>query len=238
MSRALVLRKAPRRRRAPAKGRRRARRSGGLNSFARQNRTDHSSLQESYVVDTMNTQTIYNLNTALSTYTRASHVAQMYQEYKITKVTILIKPNLDTYNTGGVVVPQLYFLPVRDGSTVFTYTDFFKNGVKPTTFAKDANHSFSYRPSIIYAGEGDAGRNTIVKTSPWLNTDFTVGAGSFSPNPTLHYGASWIALAAPFATGAVNIASFEVRVNFKFRKPAYQTISAHNDAITMPIVNV
>jgi len=159
---------------------------------------------------------------ALNQYQRAVDISTGYQEFRIDYVELTYKNNADTYQSGattGSPVPQLYYQILKDGSSNTALQQFTQNGVNPHSLAKDGNVTWRYKPCVVYAGQN--GQPSILKQSPWINTDQAVGA-SVSANQTLHYGTSmWIdaGSAAPYTSGTINI-----EVHFSFRKPRYTLI--------------
>jgi len=177
------------------------------------------------------TNVMYNLTHSLAAYSRAVEVARNYQEFQISYVEVRVKPRYDTFNNtvgGNAAAPQLYYQVIKDGDTPSTALELKHNGINPVTFSTDKNISWRYKPAVVIAGS--AGNPTILRVSPWLNTNNNVGAG-YVPNDTKHFGTALIA----DTLDAVSIGMFrvEVETHFKFRKPSWVTPAGTPDSVSM-----
>lgn len=167
------------------------------------------------------TNEMYNITHSLASYSRAVEVARNYQEFQISYIEVRVKPRFDTWTNqvgGNNAAPQFYYQVIKDGDTPATALELKHNGINPVTFATDRNIVWRYKPAVVIAGS--AGNPTILRNSPWLNTNNNVGTG-YVPNATLHYGSAFIA----DTLDGVQESMFrvEVETHFKFRKPSWVT---------------
>lgn len=179
------------------------------------------------------TNVMYNLTHSLASYSRAIEVARNYQEFQISYVEVRVKPRFDTYTNvpgGNTAAPQLYYQVIKDGDTPTTALELKHNGINPVPFSMDKNISWRYKPAVVIAGS--AGNPTILRVSPWLNTNNNVGAG-YTANDTKHYGTALIA----DTLDAVSEGMFrvEVETHFKFRKPSWVTPTPPAPSVLMDV---
>lgn len=201
------------RRAAPRRAAKKGRATG--NSTRNLIRDNHAAMSciTSYKLDS---ETIENFSHNLTQHTRAKTTAVNYQEFKIDYVEFRVKPSNDTFAPGGFVAPQLYYQVLKDGSTMLSYDEFLQDGINAHSFSKDGNIVWRYKPSVVIAGEG--GGSTILKTSPWLNTENTIGVPGI-PNSVRHFGTSLFIRTDP--QGAYFCATLDIEVHYLFRKPRY-----------------
>lgn len=176
-------------------------------------------------------------NFALSNSPRAVAVAQGYQEYRISKVEVFVKPTADTYDSGLVAtgtnpsVPHLLYM--IDKTATFdnngTNSQVLKQaGAKPIRL-DDRVIKIKWKPAIaIGSSEVVPGPAPVAelsatyKTSPWITTNANAGeAGSaWAPNSVDHMG---LVLAAEQPRGPipVSVASVSFRITYEFRKPLW-----------------
>jgi len=164
---------------------------------------------------------------------RVQDIARNYQEFRITRMTVRVKPLYDTYiegTSGSLGAPQLYFYANRDGDTPNGVVGMRQQGINPVSLAKDGNKTLSLKPSVVLAGQ--AGAN-IIRTSPWLNTNVDNEInGVYSGNSTPHYGCV-IYIDTLGTADPANIATLEVELSFEFRRPQYAPTDATG---TTPVV--
>lgn len=172
----------------------------------------------------------YNL--ALSSLARAQNVAKGYQYYRITRVTYIIKPLMDTFVAGGVTVPYLYYLIDR--------TRMFQNGFSVDQLkamgAKarrldDKTITFSFTPSVLtetFDNTANANQAVQYKLNPWLPTKDIAQVGIWNPNTTDHQGIVW---RVEQASGTPIGYSVERRVQVEFKKPAVPTTVGEPGAV-------
>jgi len=171
--------------------------------------------------------TSYNISLAASK--RAQDVAKGYQFYRIKRVSIVVKPLMDTFvqptGSGATAsVPYLYYMIDRVKQFVNGYTiDQLKAmGAKPRRL-DDKTLSFSYTPSVLtetYDNNLAANLAVQYKMSPWLPTKDASVVGLWNPNTTDHLGAVW--RVEQVLGTAINFL-VERRIQFEFKKPAIPT---------------
>lgn len=174
-------------------------------------------------------------NFALTNSTRAVQAAQCYQEYRISKVEMSIKPAADTFDSLNVStgtnpsVPYLYYMIDRVGAfdNNATTSQILKNaGAKPIRL-DDKTIKIQWKPTVQIGSSDSAGGPAPVselsaayKTSPWLTTN----ANSVTPsspwvaNSVDHMGLT-LAVEQPRGPLPVQVASVSVRVTYEFRRP-------------------
>lgn len=228
--------KAPARRRRKVVRRRKVGRRGAnnLGALARSNYARCSEIAAlnpgGSLGQVLQTNTTYSISSSLDKVgtDRAQQIAKNYQEFRITKVVFRFKSLFDTYVAGaaygGGAAPQLYMYVNRDGDASGDSTAMIRMGINPISLAKDGNKTISWKPSVVYPS--NTGLASIIKTSPWLNTqnqNNTSGAG-FTPNATPHYGLVFTARLLD-ATGSaptdVAVGTAEIETFFEFRRPYY-----------------
>lgn len=213
----------------------------GLNALARSN---YCRLSESRQISASNyliTNTMYVISAALSpgafltsASPRALEVAKNFQEFRIRRFMVRVKPFYDTFtNTSATSgAPQLYMYANRDGDAPNGILGLLQQGINPRTLATDKNYTLSVRPSVVVQGELGA---NIIKYSPWLNTNkVNEPTGSFVPNATPHYGVVLFAKLCDTSGGAaplIQYADLEVEIEYEFRRPMYSNVNT--DPVTL-----
>lgn len=198
--------------------------------------------QENYAscVDTVGdlsvvSNTPYSLqNISLTNSARAKTIAQGYQFYRITKVEVKWKPYVDTFASGGLTVPNLYYM--IDKANTFpsntTIATLKQAGAKPVRL-DDKVITRSFKPAVHMASDdGAAGPATVVETaamtkvSPWITTNGNAGGSGalWTPNSVDHRGLVFV---IEQQTGAVNagVASVEIVIHYQFKKPLFSSAS-------------
>lgn len=163
----------------------------------------------------------YNLS--LSTCTRARDIAKGYQFYRIKRVVFIIKPELDTFISGGPTLPYLYYMIDRTKQFVngVTLEQLQAMGAKPRRL-DEKTLQFSYSPSVLTdTYDPTVGATPFVqyKISPWLPTKDISQVGLWNPNTTDHLGIVW-RVAQRLNGGQVITFSVERRVELEFKKPS------------------
>jgi len=182
---------------------------------------------------------LYSLmNTELAGYARAVQVAKAYQHYRITKITLKLKPTADTYTQGGPSKPQLYYMIDKSGSVPTNATlELLKQmGAKPHAFDENTR-VISWRPSVLADTATNPGalQSTPNKymISPWLSTNANIiSPNVFNPSTVDHLGIYWF-VDQQFQPGYGYQA--EVEVQFQFKKPVWVTVSGAVAAIPAQI---
>lgn len=200
-------------------------RRGGL---PRMSRPDLASLSVSTNLSNLNTNQMYSrLNTSLDQFARAVQVAQAYQYYKITGITIKLQPRLDTYIGGGAsTLPYVYYMYDKSGSLPSTITvgNLIQMGAKPIRF-DDKTVTMKWRPTVITdvaTAPGGAAANSApaqYRVSPWLNTNANfIQPGAWTPSTVDHLGVYWFVE----TSGANSLYDAVLTVDFAFKKPLVQ----------------
>jgi len=163
--------------------------------------------------------TVYDLNDIRlnAQFTVAPQLANLYQYYRITQVEMRIKPNFDTYATGGGLtgsLPYLYFLYDKSGSLgLLTSIDQFEQCGAKGIRVDDKTIVRSWKPSVRI---GDPAQSVpMFKLSPWMPTHTTDGSTINAPD---HLGAVWV-ITNPGGASPPQVYNVEVRVTFQFKKP-------------------
>lgn len=179
-------------------------------------------------------------NFALTNSARAQQVAQGYQEYRISKVEVDIKPCADTFDSQAVAagsaqsVPYLYYMIDKTGSFAnpTCNTQILKQaGAKPIRL-DGKTIKINWRPTVLVGSYDQANVGpapvsesaALYRTSPWLTTnanalDAAAGA-TWSPNSVDHMGLSFGA-EQPRGPFPLTVATMTVRVTYEFRKPLW-----------------
>lgn len=174
-------------------------------------------------------------NIALDQFARASSVATSYQHYRIKKVTLRFKPQIDTFIGGSAyIVPNLYYMIDKSGSIPqnSTIAALKSMGAKPHRF-DDKIITCSWRPSVLINTADSPVTSAIAqyRISPWLSTNQnTLSPGAFVPSNVDHLGIFWYL----DNLGAEVRYSVDIMVEFQFKKPLNNTLSsAENPAISV-----
>lgn len=205
-------------------------------------RTEQAALKETHTFSNLNTGTAYyDYQVSLARFARASNVAKGYREFRITKVTYIYKPIVDTFPVGGGGVPHLYFMIDKTGSMrdFNTVEELRRAGAKPRRF-DDKLITTSFKPAVLsYVRDENNLTNQWSKPviSPWMSCDkfnADVTPQSWAANSIDHLGIAWMvdAYATPIAYQVEMVAHFE------FRKPSYlRTITDGLGATQAPSIN-
>lgn len=176
-----------------------------------------ASRSETYTISATAGQT-YDLNDIRlnAQFTVAPQLAQFYQYYRITSVQWRLKPNFDTYVSGGSagtgILPYLYFLYDKSGSLgLLNANQFEQCGAKPVR-VDDKTIVRKWKPTVRI---GDPNSSVpMFKESPWMPTYQTDGV---TPNAPNHLGAVWFVTKSNFNDAQVY--DIDVTVTFQFKKP-------------------
>lgn len=195
------------------------------------------------------------MNFALSNSARACAVASAYQYYRISKVTVRVKPLFDTYqlsSTSTVTLPYLYYMVDRHNTFPANSNAIaLKNAGCKGFRLDDKTRVISFKPSVLNisltnGGSGAAapqvGAGTY-RVSPWLSTNANNAGGGNPVFPPGAPGAVWkpdstdhmglIVFVEQFTTPTPSqIANLEFIVEYEFKKRLWET-SASED----PVVN-
>lgn len=174
------------------------------------------------------------MNTQLSDHARAVQVSKAYQHYRIKKITLRLKPTVDTFQQGGPSKMYLYYMIDKSGSLPSNPTlELLKQmGAKAYVF-DEKQKVISWRPSVLADTATNPG--ALVSTpnkymiSPWLSTNANViSPGLFQPSTVDHLGVYWFVDQA-FQPGYGYQA--EVTIEFQFKKPVWETLPSAPHAI-------
>jgi len=140
----------------------------------------------------------YNDSFIIGDLTRAPLVAQNFQYYRITNITMRFKPLYDTYgyaNGGGApVLPSLYFLYDRANTLPeLTAPEFEDLGAKPTR-VDDKIIVRRLKPSVVLIDQNPVAGGLLpanVTYTPWLPTSSNP-AGNFVLNNIDHHGVVYL----------------------------------------------
>lgn len=168
-------------------------------------------------------------NFALQDYDRAVAIAKEYQHYRITGITVRLKPAYDTYSLGGGSVlqkPNLYYMIDKSGSIPdnFTLEALKQMGARPHSFDENPR-SISWRPSVLTEDLNVAGAAsaTQYKVSPWLATNGNAtNPGAWVPSTVAHQGLKWY-IDQPGGSTTVYV---EIELQFQFKKPLMPTLAS------------
>lgn len=174
------------------------------------------------------------MNTELANFPRAVQVSKAYQHYRISKITLKLKPSVDTFGQGGPSKTYLYYMIDKSGSVPTNPTlELLKQmGAKPHAFDEKVK-VISWRPSVLADTATNAGALASTPNkymvSPWLSTNANVvSPAAFNPSVVDHLGVYWFVDQA-FQSGYGYVA--EVEVQFQFKKPVWVSVSGAVAAI-------
>lgn len=164
------------------------------------------------------------INTQLIEYPRAASIAKNYQMYRITKITLRVKPSYDTFAVGTASKCRLYYLIDKSLSAPYTLASaaqFRDMGCVPIDL-DEKNVDISWKPgvlrSVMYnaAGAGAAASSEYA-VSPWLSTNAEPN-NAWVCSGIDHTGIHWM------VDQVSNNATYEVEVQaeFEFKKPLTQ----------------
>lgn len=190
--------------------------------------------------------TIYGLyNFSLTNCDRAVQVGKAYQFYRIKKITLKVKPNVDTFTTiAGPNVPYLYYMIDKGGNFVNANVNFNSlrdAGSKAVRF-DDKIKTISWAPTVLQSVY-DAGIPptppspfAAYKTSPWLNTNQNAlsTGGVWAPNSIDHFGC---VLGIEQDNGPNVPFDVDITIHYQFKKPRYESV-AGGVTLVMPDLNL
>lgn len=228
--------RAPRRRISKLKMYRKVRATGNQPEWATMSETKEFNAPTGLSVNQ-----IYNFaDLQLAQFSRASVIAEGYQQFRITKVTYKIQPLLDTFSSGGATqLPYLFWVINRTGQNYagLNKTWFLANGAKPLRF-DDKTITISYAPAIVLdaveAGVPGAGNQANVsKTKTWLSCNKEAFTGvPYAPSQVSHCGHFMYVV----SEGSVQEMTYKVMVTaeFQFKKPSAPNLGSD----TTPLIRL
>lgn len=191
--------------------------------------TESASLQNITGVPAYTMNQMYALNgTNLTQYiNRALPISANYQHYRIKRIMLEFKPQMDTFqNTAGaagtgLLVPNFFYMINKSGSIPANPTpdNLRSMGAKPIRF-DEKTIKVAWRPSVLQENQGVLGDLGFgYKISPWLST--VQQSAPPGPSTVQHLGIYWIVsrpgiLPAGFAELTYDI---QITVEFQFKKP-------------------
>lgn len=240
------------RRRGMKKGKRRARRGRKLSVPRALVQRDVATICARTKSFNLTANKIFGLyNWSLTTSSRAVAVARAYQEYRISRVDVFIKPAYDTFMpASGLAVPMLYGVIDKPGAFPFQVIDLesLKQAGARARRLDDKTVRLSFKPAVLLSSDdsgsppGPSPVNAIagaVKTSPWLPTNANAGAntGAWTPNSVDHRGYVFI-IDQPNAQAGTFCAQVETVIHYQFRRPQYTYIGTEPQVINRSIINL
>lgn len=194
---------------------------------------DYAGVSETFEITGLTANVMYQRRDfTLNGSPRAANVATAYQHYRIKKITMRWKPQIDTFiGGGGFQVPNLFYMVDKSGSipTNSSLAALKSMGASPKRF-DDRTLTFSWRPSVLTdtASAPGVSSQTQYKISPWLSTNANaLQPGIFTPSSVDHLGIFWFLEQGGAATGY----SVEVTIEYQFKKPLNTTLQAATEAV-------
>lgn len=179
----------------------------------------------------------------LADYTRASGIAQYYQRFRITGVTLTWKPVFDTYalNVGAPAVgfqkPNLYYIIDKNGSLPDNVTlEALKQSGAKVRALDEKPVPVHWKPAVLEENQagapGFAGPSGY-KTSPWLSTNQqNANPGLWVPNSTNHQGIKFYIEQSGNGGSQYSIPfPLDITVEFEFIKPMIGNLISSTPAL-------
>lgn len=167
---------------------------------------------------------------------RAAAVAAAYQHYRVKKVTLIFRPQVDTFVGGGALggytAPHLYYMIDKSGSlpTNVSIAALKSMGAKPIRL-DEREIKISWRPSCLMntVDAGTPGVFSSYKISPWLSTNGNaLNPGVFNVSSVDHLGCFWYVE----TTGASTLNyTVEAVLDVEYKKPLNTSLSSDVEAI-------
>lgn len=169
-----------------------------------------------------------NYNISLAVSSRAQDVAKGFQFYRIKRVTYIVRPLTDTFNSQGIApggssasVPYLYYMIDRamQLSGGFNLQQLKQMGAKARRL-DDKTLTFSFTPSVlgeVFDNTPGARANVRYDMNPWLPTRDNTNLTVWNPNTTDHQGIVW---RVEQTSGTPIGYEVERRIQFEFKKPS------------------
>lgn len=233
--------KAYRKKRAP----RRAQKKRAPRRAKATNVAEYASLscKRSYTTGICNN--LYNLmNTQLSQFDRAVLVAKAYQFYRVKRIAMTFKPQLDTFanNAGiGYTKPYLYYMIDKSGALPVNVTleQLKQMGARPRVLDEKAV-KVSWTPSVLEFGAtnvaGGIGLPNKYQLSPWLTTSENGLTSVWNASTVDHLGIYYIAVSVLIGGTPPTVKyDVEVEVQFEFKKPLFPNPDAPGAPVAIAI---
>lgn len=175
---------------------------------------------------------VYGLNgTQLAQFIqRAVPIAKAYQHYRIKRIQLEFKPQVDTFfpdvgaGGNGFLVPQFYYMINKSGSIPANVTaaNMRAMGARPIRF-DEKTIKVAWRPSVLQENAGVLGDiGSGYKISPWLSTNANANApGAWNPSTVQHLGIYWqVERPGTLPAGVAELTyAIQITVEFQFKKP-------------------
>lgn len=161
---------------------------------------------------------------AIDQFPRAIPIASAYQQYRIKRITLKIRPLVDTFTAGAAeTVPQFYYQidKIRALSPNVGLPSMKTMGCVPRRL-DDSNLTVSWAPGVLDPATDNAvGGLTFAKAniSPWLNTTDNPFALPVAVSTVDHLGVIWHTEQLVGASGNYTV---ECTIDVQFRKPAFE----------------
>lgn len=201
--------------------------------------SDWASLSESTPLTTYNcpVNTMFQKRDfTISVNPRASAVANAYQHYRIKKITLIVRPTVDTFTGSvGYTAPNFYYMIDKSGSIPSNCTlgALKSMGAKPIRL-DEKTIKIEWRPSVLnkVVDMGAAGTeaSSQYRISPWLSTNANaLNPGAFVCSSVDHLGIFWY---AETPTGVSSLVyTVEAVLDVEFKKPMNSSLTGDTDAI-------
>lgn len=170
---------------------------------------------------------------------RAAAVANAYQHYRIKKITLIVRPTVDTFVGGGALggytTPNFYYMIDKSGSlpTNISLSALKSMGAKPIRL-DEKTIKISWRPSVLQDVQDAAGavgsRPVSYRISPWLSTnENALNPGVFQCSSVDHLGIFWY---AETPTGPSTLTfNVEAILDVEYKKPMNSSLTGDTEAI-------
>lgn len=170
----------------------------------------------------MNTMFSYN-SFMLTDFPRAVAISRSYQQYRISGITLRLKPDFNVFNLGlgapaPAQQPYLYYMLDKSGSIPSTITleGLKQMGARPLKFSTNTR-TITWKPTaLVEMYTALAASPAAFKTTPWLSTNANPLNTTWAPSVVPHQGLKWFIEEGNGVAYAVDI---DVELQFQFRKP-------------------
>lgn len=179
---------------------------------------------------------VYNMyNTSLLSTNRAAVIAQGYQYFRIKKIRLQFKPEVEDYVPGSAM-PYLYFQIDRAGQCINygNANQFRALGCKAHRF--DKVYTIEFKPGVLQGvlDNQPSGSTPFAKPllSPWLATNqnnyISGPTGVWQPSEVDHTGIAWMVECRSAAGVALPNIFYhvDVEIELEFKKPLQQVIGS------------
>lgn len=189
--------------------------------------SNYASANETVVLGDDPIQTVYSLSDVnLSQFDRLSKIAQGYQYFRINRIEMRFKPQMDTFTDSTQnTIPYLHYLIDKGEVLAFSAAGGFiqmrEAGAKPIRF-DEKTVTVSWRPAVSMLVQDGTQPITLGaafnRLSPWLATNDLAGANStiWQPSTVAHRG---IIYGVEALTSVARSYGVELTVYVEFKKP-------------------